>query len=181
MELKQLITSNFYSILYYNFEIWLMPGLSTRLKSQLLSASAKALQLCETVRNIDISFERLHDLHKRETPMKLMKYRLALQVHKIHHTVSQNNDWMDNNFQQNFNYRMRKVHLTSGAIAERSWACVHSGFMVGVLASNPAWGHFFINKKDKFVFSGVGWQTKLKSYCLLHHMVINYPWLNDDH
>ena len=90
-----------------------MPGLSTRSKNQLLSASAKALQLCENVRNIDISFERLHDLHKRATPMMLMKYRLALQVHKIHNSVSQNDDWMDYNFQQNFNDRMRKVLLTN--------------------------------------------------------------------
>ena len=31
----------------------------------------------------------------------------------------------------------------SGAIAERSKACVCSGYVVGVPGSNPAWGHFF--------------------------------------
>ena len=39
----------------------------------------------------------------------------------------------------------------SRAIAERSRACVHSGFVIGVPGSNPTWGHFFLNKK-KFVF-----------------------------
>ena len=44
-ELKQLITSNFYSILYYNCEIWLIPWLSPLLKQQLLAASSSALRL----------------------------------------------------------------------------------------------------------------------------------------
>ena len=39
---------------------------------------------------------------------------------------------------------------TSRAIAERSKACVCSGFVVGVPSSNLAWGHFFLNRK-KFV------------------------------
>ena len=38
----------------------------------------------------------------------------------------------------------------SGAIAERSRACVHSGFVVGVPGLNPTQGHFFMNKKNCF-------------------------------
>ena len=30
-----------------------------------------------------------------------------------------------------------------------------------------------LNKKEKLGFSGVGWRTKLKSYCLLQLMAIN--------
>ena len=44
-ELIQLITSNFYSILYYNSEIWQLP-VKNVLKQKLLSASAKALKVC---------------------------------------------------------------------------------------------------------------------------------------
>ena len=45
-ELVQLVTSNFYSILFYNSEVWHLPSLKNTLKQSLLSASAKALKLC---------------------------------------------------------------------------------------------------------------------------------------
>ena len=45
-ELSQIITSTFYSILYYNSEIWNIPSLKAQLKQKLLSASASALKLC---------------------------------------------------------------------------------------------------------------------------------------
>ena len=44
-ELLRLVTSNFFSILYYNSEIWQLPTLKTILKQSLLSASAKALRV----------------------------------------------------------------------------------------------------------------------------------------
>ena len=44
-EIKMLITSNFYSILYYNCEIWLSRNLHARQKQQILSASACALKI----------------------------------------------------------------------------------------------------------------------------------------
>ena len=40
-------TSNFYSVLYYNCEIWLTPNLDPRSKQQLLGTSAMALKLME--------------------------------------------------------------------------------------------------------------------------------------
>ena len=45
-ELLQVITSNYYSILYYNSEIWHIPTNTHRCKTQLLSASAAPLKLC---------------------------------------------------------------------------------------------------------------------------------------
>ena len=45
-ELRQIITSNFYSILYYNSEIWHLQSLKQNLKQKLLSASAKAIKTC---------------------------------------------------------------------------------------------------------------------------------------
>ena len=40
-------TSNFYSVLYYNCEIWLTPNLDPRSKKQLLGTSAMALKVME--------------------------------------------------------------------------------------------------------------------------------------
>ena len=45
-ELLQITTSNFYSILYYNAEIWLTPTLNNDSKRTLMSASAAPLKLC---------------------------------------------------------------------------------------------------------------------------------------
>ena len=45
-ELKTLLTSNYFSILYYNSDIWHIPSLSFNLKRYLLTASARALKLC---------------------------------------------------------------------------------------------------------------------------------------
>ena len=44
-ELVHLVTSRFYSILYYNSEVWHLPSLKNTLKESLLSASAKTLKL----------------------------------------------------------------------------------------------------------------------------------------
>ena len=44
-EIKTLLTANFFSILYYNSDIWHLPSLSLQLKQSLLSASANTLKL----------------------------------------------------------------------------------------------------------------------------------------
>ena len=67
-QLIQLVTSNFYSILYYNSEVWHIKNLKQSLKNSILSALAKALKLC--LKNYDpyISFENLHKIADRATP-----------------------------------------------------------------------------------------------------------------
>ena len=63
-ELLQLITSNFYSVLYFNSEVWHLNTLHHSLKNQLLSHSPKAIKIC--TRSSDVwmlSFENLHELH----------------------------------------------------------------------------------------------------------------------
>ena len=67
-ELLTIIKSNFYSILYYNAEIWLIPALKVQLKKQLLSASASPLKLCYYGYNQDVSYEKLHETVKYPTP-----------------------------------------------------------------------------------------------------------------
>ena len=83
-ETKMLLTSNFYSILYYNCEVWLSQGLNTRNKTLLLSASANALKILSNVSDIRVSFAQLHKIEKRALPMEFAKYRLSIQLHKIY-------------------------------------------------------------------------------------------------
>ncbi len=82
-EMRKLLDSNFYSILYYNAVIWLTPNLKSDLKQDLLSASACALRSCLTGSEPEISFLRLHKIHMKCTPDQIMLYQQALQLHKI--------------------------------------------------------------------------------------------------
>ena len=77
-ELLNLLTSNFYSILYYNSEIWHLPLLKPTLKQKILSASPRALNVCNKFIDNTISFEAIHESCKRATPCKMQKYKLAI-------------------------------------------------------------------------------------------------------
>jgi hypothetical protein len=62
-ELLTLVTENYYSILYYNSEIWHIPNLKPQLKQMLLSVSAKALKLCMKKTDPRLSFNKIHEIH----------------------------------------------------------------------------------------------------------------------
>jgi hypothetical protein len=80
-ELLQLFRSNYYSILYYNAEIWLSESLHFTLKKPLLSASGKALRVALHYPDPLISYIQLHRIASRATPTMLCKYSLALQLY----------------------------------------------------------------------------------------------------
>ena len=82
-ELLKLVTANFYSKLYYNFEVWQIPTLNQSLKNKLLTASSRALKLCAKTNDISlISFKDIHEMTGRATPDKLAEYKLALQLYR---------------------------------------------------------------------------------------------------
>ena len=110
-ELSTLLTSNFYSILYYNCDVWLIPSLKPQLKQHLLSASAKALTICTPNYNNMMSFEQIHVINKRATPNQMLLYKHSLLLHKIWNDPIYSKDWLDLNFQQNFNERRTKVMI----------------------------------------------------------------------
>ena len=110
-ETKMLLTSNFYSVLYYNCEIWLSQALNVRNKQQLLSASAYALKMLNNMSDLRISFTQLHKQEKRATPMSFGKYKLSIQLFKIYNGEIMTEDWQDMNVQQNFNARNPNFHI----------------------------------------------------------------------
>ena len=68
-ELLQLVTSNFYSILFYNSEVWHLNTLNQSLKNSLLSISAKALKICAKSSDVwMLSYPNLHEMAGRATP-----------------------------------------------------------------------------------------------------------------
>ena len=81
-EMRLLLDSNFYSVLYYNASIWLTPSIDCASKQSLLSLSATALRSCLMHDGFDVSFEKSHVTHKKCTPGQIMFYQLALILHK---------------------------------------------------------------------------------------------------
>ena len=71
-ELLQLVTSNFYSVLYYNSEIWHLQSLKCNLKNKLLSSSAKAIKMCVKYCTNELSFVRIHEMFNRATPERYL-------------------------------------------------------------------------------------------------------------
>ena len=69
-EMRTLLDTYFYSVLYYNSVVWLIPEIGPLMKQKLLSISACALRSCLSLNNCEISFERIHVLHKKCTPAK---------------------------------------------------------------------------------------------------------------
>ena len=110
-QLLSLIMACYYSILYFNCEIWLLPSLSPQLKQKLLSVSATPVKL--TTRNYDrmMSFETLHYLNKRATPNQMILYKHALLLHKVYHNESMSVDWTNLFFTQHFNSKENCVRF----------------------------------------------------------------------
>ena len=99
-ELLGLVTSNLYSILYYNSEIWHLPTLKPTLKQKNLSASAKALKVC--IKNLEpmTSFDNIHIMCNRATPNKMLNYKLALSLFKLYNCNYNSLEFVNLNFSQ---------------------------------------------------------------------------------
>ena len=69
-EILALLTSNFYSILYYNSKIWHLPKLKPELNQHLLATSAKALKTSQRHPDQMESFVNIHKSCKRALPIK---------------------------------------------------------------------------------------------------------------
>ena len=88
-----------------------MNSLNVVLKRHLLAASANALKILNNRSDLRISYDQIHRINKRAPPMDMMKYKLAIQLHKIHNVNNANDDWIDLNLQQSFNSRQTCIRI----------------------------------------------------------------------
>ena len=111
-ELLQLVTSNYYSILFYNSEVWHLNTLNQSLKNSLLSISAKALKICAKSSDVwMLSYPNLHEMAGRATPDKIMSYKLALQLYRTFNDESPTQDWININFNLNTSSRQDRFSI----------------------------------------------------------------------
>ncbi len=94
-KLKIFLNANYYSVLFYNSEIWLTSHLNSGPKQQLLSASAKAICSCTNFTNRYISFEKVHADFKKATPCQFTQYKTAILLYKIFNDTTHGKDWQE--------------------------------------------------------------------------------------
>ena len=111
VERRTLITSNFYSILYYNSEIWHIPKLNKQLKSHLKTASASALKICTPNYNMYMSYNTLHSINKRAQPSQILLYKHAILLYKIYLFNIPHLEWVSLNFNQILTSRQTKFEI----------------------------------------------------------------------
>jgi hypothetical protein len=99
-ELIMLVTSNYFSILYYNSEVWQLPNLNQNSKHKLFVASSNALKVCLHYPRTQYSYFDLHRITKRATPDMICKYKLALSLYKTFNDQLPFNEWVHLNFNQ---------------------------------------------------------------------------------
>jgi hypothetical protein len=156
IELNQLLTSNFYSVLYYNSDIWHIPSLSPIVKRQLLAASASALKICTPNYNFLISYKKLHYINNRAMPEQMMYYKHALLLYKTYNESTPTKNWLTLNFQQNFNNRNNTLRVFSTSNYKVGQNLTSNRFVVinGILNLdwlNESFDTFKVKCKDKFL------------------------------
>ena len=101
-----LITSFFYSRLYYGSQVWLIPSLKSILKTKLFSASGAALKLLDR----DRSFKELHKKYNRATPTQFQKYTTAVSLYDLIKKEIPEDEWI--NLQFNIQNDRRNTRLS---------------------------------------------------------------------
>ena len=62
-----------------------------------------------------MSYNTIHTLNKRATPLKYMKCTHSTLLYKLYNSNVQNKDWLDRLVNQTFNARNGKTHFIDGS------------------------------------------------------------------
>ena len=82
-ERLNIITSLFYSKLYYGAEVWLLPTLSYSLQKKILQISTYALRIAANDQYYTFNGNELHIMFKRFTPTQWRTYCNLLSIYRI--------------------------------------------------------------------------------------------------
>ena len=104
-EFLDVINAMFYSKLFYASQVWLTFNLKQNIKTKLFSTSAKALKLVAGDDFNLFSFNELHILFSRATPLKYSMYTHAMQLYSILNEKTPNFLWLK--LQMNFQINNR--------------------------------------------------------------------------
>ena len=97
-EKLNIVTSIFYSRLYYGAEVWLIPALKAKLKNKILNISTQALRVVAEDYYHTFNSNELHILLKRFTPFQMMQYISLLNLYRIMNHNIPESIWIDLQF-----------------------------------------------------------------------------------
>ena len=102
-----LITSLFFSKLYYGSEVWHLPERTTAQNKMIKFASANALRIISNEITIYHTHTEIHQMTKRALPDQMVKYKHALMMYKLFRQCMPENEFIHLNFQANLNQRQQ--------------------------------------------------------------------------
>ena len=106
-ERTMLITSLFYSKLYYGSEVWHLPDRTVAQNKMIKYASANALRIISNEITIFHTHTQIHNMTKRALPDQMIKYKHALMMFKLLRHCSPEPEFIQLNFQTNLNQRLQ--------------------------------------------------------------------------
>ena len=112
-EKMTLLTSLFYSKLYYGSEVWHIPGRTVAQNKKLKLASANAIRSCDKTLTIFHSHTQIHSQANRALPDQILSYKHAITMFKLFKHCQPENEFMHMNFQLNQNPRLNYANFFS--------------------------------------------------------------------
>ena len=125
-DLIKLITSNYFSILYYNSEVWQLHCLKQFDKKLLFTASSNALKLANHYRDPMLSYMNLHKKLNRATPEMYSDYKLAILLYKTYNEQQPESTWTCLNFSQTLMSRQIFFHTNKTNINKVGLNCLEN-------------------------------------------------------
>jgi hypothetical protein len=111
-ELLQILTSNVFSVLYNNSEVWHLPSLKQSLQQKLMAFSANSIKMALHYPKKLISYQNLHKIVNRVTPEMFCIYKLSLLLHKLYNNTFFLVEWTCLNFEQTLTSRQTHFKIT---------------------------------------------------------------------
>ena len=109
--LETLLTSLFYSKLYYGSEVWHIPGRTLTQNKKLKLASANAIKSCNKNLTIFHTNTQIHAAADRALPDQMMKYKHAISMYRLFNNCQPETEFVQLNFQYNQNMRLNHANF----------------------------------------------------------------------
>ena len=110
---KTLLTSLFYSKLYYGSEVWHIPGRSMAQNKKLKLASANAIRSCDKSLTIFHTDTQIHSTANRALPDQMLNYKHAISMYKLFNHCQPETEFVQINFQFNQNQKINHANFFS--------------------------------------------------------------------
>ena len=110
-ETKSLLTSLYYSKLYYGSEVWHLPSRSQTQNKKLKFASANAIRSCDNSLTIFNTHTQIHKSANRALPDQMINYKHAITMYHSFNSCQPEEEFININFQLNQNLRIQHANF----------------------------------------------------------------------